>query len=484
LTLKSWQNAVSDARAALAHVGIVKRRIRHAEGLGAQWQQLWQAAQSLNDHNLNAGLGRFIHFLSNLGVSPEMVRQAHADDFLVGLGAEEIAKRPEVSWRNAVNAWNTAASTIAAWPKITLVLPQRQDLIRLPDEALPYSFLSDLAVLMDRLSVVDPFAEDGPLRPMAAATIKQRISMLKRFVSELIHAGVPSANIDSVASICVPEMAERGLRAMVKRRGNESGVVIDNMASILIACARSLRLKDEVITGLMKLSRKVAVPNQTGMTDKNRERLRALRVEATQRRLLNLPDDLWGNRKHLRPDDAALAREDALAISILLVCPLRIKNISSISIDRHIQRPGDGRVFLVFPAREVKNDHPMEFELPVDVKRMLDKHLSVRSPLLCPAGTPWLFPRRDGTDSVDPSTLSTRLKLRIHRETGIVMNAHLFRHFAAMLYLDAHPGAYEAVRRMLGHSSVSNTISMYTGLETHTIFEAFGEILRKKKGGR
>ena len=115
---------------------------------------------------------------------------------------------------------------------------------------------------------------------------------------------------------------------------------------------------------------------------------------------------------------------------------------------------------------------------------LLDKHLASRSPLLCPAGTPWLFPRRDGKGPVDTSTLSTRLKQRILKETGIVMNAHLFRHLAAMLYLNENPGAYEAVRRLLGHSSVSKTIAVYTGLETHAVIEAFGNVLRAKKGAR
>lgn len=163
---------------------------------------------------------------------------------------------------------------------------------------------------------------------------------------------------------------------------------------------------------------------------------------------------------------------------------MRISNIAAIHIDKNLQRPGDGRLFLNFGEDEVKNHRPMEFEVPRDVRVMLDKQLANRAPLLCPLGTPWLFPRRDGTNFVDSSTFSTRLAQRIRKETGIEMNAHLFRHLAAMLWLDANPGSYEAVRRLLGHSSVSKTISFYTGLETHSVFEAFGKVLTAKKGGR
>ena len=119
--------------------------------------------------NLTAGLGRFIHFLNNLNVAPDSVTQAHADAFLQGLQAEEIAKRPEGSWRNAVNAWNHATDRVDGWPRIVLVLPKRQDVIRLPDTALPPAFVADLAAMMQRLAHPDPFADEGPMRALAAS---------------------------------------------------------------------------------------------------------------------------------------------------------------------------------------------------------------------------------------------------------------------------------------------------------------------------
>lgn len=484
LTRKSWQNAVSDARSAMAHAGIVRPRARRAEDLREPWQDLWQKVRALGDHNLTAGLGRFIHFLNNLGVAPEDVTQAHADALLEAIRAEEIAKRPEVSWRNAVNAWNTAASRISDWPQVRLVLPKRANVIRLPDNELPPAFLADLDALMRRLAAPDPFTEDAPAPALAASTVRQRARMLKRFASELLAAGVPEAEIDSVAALCVPDRAKIGLQAMCARNGNASTVVIDNMAEILLSCARRLNLGADIRDGLAGLARRVALPPQHGMTRKNRDRLRVLRDPATLARLIDLPEQLWDAGRRLKPKAAALAREDALAISILLYCPLRIGNVAGVHIDRHVQRPGDGRAFLVFAEEEIKNRRPIEFEFPAPVRRMLDEHLARRSPLLCPAGTPWLFPRRDGAGPVDPSTLSTRLKDRIFRETGIVMNAHLFRHLAAMIYLEANPGGYEAVRRLLGHSSVSKTIALYTGLETSGVFKALGDILTSRKRGK
>lgn len=75
---------------------------------------------------------------------------------------------------------------------------------------------------------------------------------------------------------------------------------------------------------------------------------------------------------------------------------------------------------------------------------------------MCPPSTRWLFPRRDGTGPTGPSELASCITRRIRRETGLEMNAHLFRHFAVMLWLDANPGSYELARRLLGHSEVSH----------------------------
>jgi hypothetical protein len=34
-----------------------------------------------------------------------------------------------------------------------------------------------------------------------------------------------------------------------------------------------------------------------------------------------------------------------------------------------------------------------------------------------------------------------------------------------MIFLEAHPGCYEDVRRLLGHKSLQTTINFYAGLE-------------------
>ena len=484
ITDKSWQNAVSDARSAMVHVGIVTRRNRHVDDLSAAWRDLWRAVVASQDKSLTAGLGRFLHFLSARDIAPEDVMQSEADAFRDALMADEIAKSPEVAWRNAIWGWNLAIERIQGWPQTRLSLPNRKKVIKRPDEALPQAFVSDLAQLMQRLAHPDPFAEAEHTDALRPATIKQQTSMLKRFASELLDAGVPEAEITSVAALCDPVLAERGLRGMRARNGGRKNAVIADMSSMLCSYARRLVLGDAVVERLSKVAKALARPPQHGMTAKNRARLRPLRDPVTLSKLLDLPKMLFKKAAKLPPYRAALAREDALAIDLLLTCPVRIKNLAGLRLDHHLQRPGNGQVFVVIDPDEVKNVRPIEFTLSPELQRMLDKHLATRSPMMCPNGTPWLFPRRDGRGPVNLPAFSTRLSKRIRKEIGLAMNPHLFRHLSAMVWLVDHPGEYETARRILGHSSVSTTTDFYAGLETNAALQAFGKLIAAKRKGK
>lgn len=482
---KSWQNAVSDARAAMAHVGIVNRRHRHIDDLSHAWRDLWKTVLAAKDPTLPLALPRFVHFLSAMGVEPEDVTQESADAFLTALERDEISKSPTTAWRTSINAWNLAAERIASWPQTRLSVPRRQKICKRPDSELPPEFLADLEALMTRLSNPDPFADEGPMKALRPHTIQAYRRQLKRFISELLNAEVPAEELCCVSALCDPARAEIGLRRMVAQNGGDTNKLIAEIAALLRNLAPKLGLSTEVREQLAKLAKRVAVPTQKGMTRKNRERLRPLQDDKTLLKLLNLPEKMFARAKgKTKPYMAALARETALAIALLTNCPLRIKNIAEISLEQHLQHMGDGRVFLLIEEEDAKTRQPMQFELPKDLVRMLKKHLATRSPHICAKGSAWLFPRRDGEGPITGNALSARLKALIRKEVGIVMNAHLFRHLAALMWLDANPGSYEVARRILGHSSTSHTINLYSGLEAQGATQAFAALLAQQKGGR
>ena len=92
-----------------------------------------------------------------------------------------------------------------------------------------------------------------------------------------------------------------------------------------------------------------------------------------------------------------------------------------------------------------------------------------------------LFPGAQG-GAKRPHSLSNRIAAVVRDATGYRIHLHLMRHFAAMIYLQAYPGAYEAVRRILGHATASAALNAYVGLETAAAARHFDEvILRHRK---
>jgi integrase len=84
-------------------------------------------------------------------------------------------------------------------------------------------------------------------------------------------------------------------------------------------------------------------------------------------------------------------------------------------------------------------------------------------------------------------SLSDQIVKAIRRFTGLQMNVHLFRHLAAKLYLDRHPGAYAIVSRLLGHKSIQTTMDFYTAFEAAAAARHFDQtvlapIRRKARG--
>jgi integrase len=482
LSTKSWTNVVSDAKAAMAQCGILEPKSNHRSHLSQDWSCLWGVVLKSGPFALQPALGRFVHFMSRLGVAPAEVDDRHAALYREALERNEVAKDTEAAWRSAICGWNRAQVLLPEWPRRRLSLPSRTNHIVLPLSTFPESFRADLDVYMDRRANPDPLAEDAPRR-LRPSTLEQLRLQIVRFASALVHAGERPESLVDLAALVEPERAERGLRWLGARSGSTKTHVIAGAAEMLRLLARDY-VKADALTqeALDHYAGKLKIPRQPGLTAKNRTRLRQLEDPAALHRLLRLPEQLMAAadaQGTLR--GAHLLREDAVAVAILLHCPIRAGNLGRIHLGRNLQRPGGGRVFLVFEAGEVKNDRGIEFELPKAVLVLIDRYLASRSPALCPQGTPWLFPRRDGALPIDQAHLAKKVCETIWRETGLEWNLHLFRHLAAKLWLEANPGGYEALRRILGHSALSLTLDFYAGFEAASATKAFADLLEARR---
>lgn len=483
ITTKTWQNTVSNARNAMVACGIVSKRQRRVSDLSPEWRELWDMVRASKDKSLLNPLPRFIFFLNRINVMPKDVRSDHALLYLDAVELNEISKAPRATYKQAVMGWNLAINRLPAWPRQRLEFPSQAKRVMLPEKDHAPGFITDVDRYLEMRMRPDLLATEERFNPITASSAATYRYMLLRFASHVAGAGVPINQIASLEDMLQPAHVERGLRRMLDGNTGKTSASISDIAGLLLTMASHLDLPETTRSALARFKSRLIVRDTGGMTAKNRDRLRALRNPGVLGRLLRLPEQIMARPLGQHRFRALRTREDAIAIGILLYCPLRIANLSTLEVDRHLHRSGKGLMFLVIPANEVKNNRPLEFELPPHLVKMIDEFLASRAPILCTPDCPYLFPatRKDGP--VAANGLSERIKRRVLTEIGVEMNAHLFRHLAVMIYLDANPGGYEVARQMLGHSSVSRTISVYSGLETISATQAFAAVVDKLRDG-
>ena len=109
-------------------------------------------------------------------------------------------------------------------------------------------------------------------------------------------------------------------------------------------------------------------------------------------------------------------------------------------------------------------------------KELLHDYLDHFRPRVPPAERHWLFVNIQG-QQVHDSALRDGITKALKRELGIDMTPHQFRHLAAAIALDAHPGGLGLVRDLLGHKSIKTTTNFYAGMRTREAAKEFDRLL-------
>jgi integrase len=467
MTRAAWNNARSLTGKALQWAGYTRMPNHYQARFSPPWQALWDLLPP--NTAMSFQLSRLFHYASAQSIPPSELNDKTLDRFNIALVKESIVRNPRESYRGAIKSWNNAAERIPGWPQRRLRFTSRRRFFSLRWSEFPSSLEAHVDLYLRRAAGLD-LSDDHFTHTQRPRTLQTRRAQLRLFASAVVKAGTPADSLVDLKALLIPEVAAQGLQFLVDRNGGKSGVQIANIALFLPALAARLDLPDETVTRLRKFAQKLKV-TQSGLTARNREALRAFDDDDAVAALFNLPSRVLreAQKSGRKGYSEAKLVQTALAIEILLNAPVRIQNLASINLQKHLLEVGtrsSRAVHLRFPASEVKNANDLEFPLIPAAVELLDCYLSDWRPLLLTGARSFLFPGKNPDLPKGNGALSMQIRKLVHAYTRLDMPAHRFRHAVAKIFLDRNPGQYEVVRQLLGHKDIATTISFYAGAES------------------
>jgi hypothetical protein len=441
-----------------------------------QASQAWDAVMAqITETKTRNGSSRLITFFVERGIEPEQVSQASFEIFREVLFTESLLAKPDDAYRKAVKAWNNAASTVTGWPAVIIELAPDTRRYSLAVADLPPPFVEDLEAYCAPRKTDHPFSRNYR-KPVRASTMKGRRRHLIQVASALLASGFPAEKLVGLATLVDLDNAEAALTHLLERNkglGNSQlvaqAVTLYGVAKTYVeAPTENLEVLGGFISGLR--GTEGGAPHR-GMAPKVAARLRQFELDANLLKLLLLPSRVLNEAKRV-PHDAHVARRVmmAMAVEFLIFDPLRMLNLAALDITRHFQVVRSGAqtaVHVVVPAGEMKGDKRFELPLAPSAAKLMATYCDKYRTLVIDGAdqTTILFPGRDGK-ARSPSALGSAITKFVLKETGLVMNPHLFRQLAATLVMKHTAGGLETARLLLGHADQATTSKHYVQVNT------------------
>jgi integrase len=475
---KTLANTRSRLKAALSRYGDSAKLPPRGTPLHPEWAMLWS---KLTDLRLRHGLSRLIRIASYGGVTPSELNEDFFKEFLristvINQGRDRMR-----TGRTVAGLWNEATTTVPGWPQQHLTPPRdHTQLRRLSLAELPSSFREDLESY--RISGGKRQWGELPFAPrLKATTMRLRCEQLRLAASALALSLGDPEKVKNLATLAEPQNARTILSWYIGRRpDNKPTTFIWGLAKTLRSLARDWAQVSEASFNELGSLIKLLGEAPSGLTAKNAELLRQLDDSSLVTALLDLPDKLRSRLEKRRLSRARRLQQIqvALAIKILLHRPIRLQNLAALQLGTNIQWPTgrSGPVFIVLESHETKTGKRVDYSLPETAKALLNDYVDRYRPIVNEKLGSWLFLRLNGT-RVPDSALRDGISKAISRQLGIKLTPHQFRHAAAKIALDAHPGALGLVGDLLGHSNLKTTRQFYAGLRTHEAAREYDRIL-------
>jgi integrase len=477
-----WSTLRSQFTTALRLAGFELLPGRALSGLSEEWAELHARLPS---KMLRHSLSRLLHYSSAQGIAPADIDASVFTGFRTAMLENSLLANPEKTFQRSLVCWNQAVDAVPGWPQHKLAIASRRNWYALPLAAFPASFGADVEAWLERLGGSD-LLEDLPFRPVVPSSLAKRRRELRQLASALVHRGSAPADITSLRDLVALDAARQALEFVMVRTGGKPTSQLASLSALLLSIARHWVGVDAGHEAKLKNLARRCRPRRGGMAAKNRAMLRQFEDHDTVLRLLTLPAQLVKGLEKEPRLSVHWARqvEMAMAIELLLVAPIRLRNLVNLDLDRHLIRVGAGaaaRLHLWVPADEVKNNMDLEFPLPAETVELLELYLTKARPVLEPRpACRMLFVGLAG-GLRNQTALGTTLTRLVEREVGVRVSPHQFRHLAGFLYLRQNSGCLEDVRALLGHHDLATTARFYAGMEGIAAARAYdAAVLRQR----
>lgn len=400
--------------------------------------------------------------------------------FLVALEQESLVKHPKRDHQTVCRVWNKMAATVGGWPQVELTVPRYEDRI--------YAINNDL-IHPDLLQEIEDYEQflggaklfDGLSKPFRPVSIKAALGNIRRYLSALHHSGFDVWSLRSLEGLVKFSVFKIAMKWFWDRNGGKTSKHIGEVAwTIRCIAVKHLECDEETAGEYQKAIATLRVP-QVGLSEKNTAALSQFDDPRVVSRFLNYPDALFDEANKAKGQKSHLLAQAGAAALIFIFAPIRIKNLGNLRIDQNLNWI-NRRLHIHVPGHLVKNGMELNFALPPGPSDRIREYIDRYRTMFQSEANPYLFPGRKGPK--DQSALRKQITNTLFKHTGIRLTPHQFRHVAAKLLLDARPGHYEVVRKLLGHRNLSTAYDHYTGSETQAAVDLYDQVILDRKRGR
>jgi hypothetical protein len=245
LTAKTLQNHKSNTKSALLYLA----RERGVPEYGAPLMEEWQALKAKIEGSLvRHRLSSLMRFCSANGIKPGEVTESVVERFIDY--RSRCGKPADTAFQRLMaRAWNANVGMIPGWPDVTLVEPPVKSTVEIAWSDFPEGLRREVDSYLEGLTKIRRNRKGHRVRPLKAVTLRTRRAELQGAARMAVKAGVPVENLNSLAALLAPEVAEQVLEAYCTKNGEKPKLYTIDLAGRFLSIARETKCLNEDARG-------------------------------------------------------------------------------------------------------------------------------------------------------------------------------------------------------------------------------------------